>query len=495
MIALVLLAWAEAPAPPPPAEAPAAPSERKPDPAVITDGELRLLGSLPPDVVLDTEGHRLGQGPVLDSRLRARVDVRQPGWRLAVAGDLFEGQLAGDPWDVRGDEDARDRELVGVLGAHAFDLRRLSVGGRIGPVDVEGGLTTSHWGLGMVANDGDHDPWFGRDDFGDRVLRVRLATRPLGDGKPLTVLVAGDRVVEDDTAEWSPWGGGEAAWQAIASALWADPAFTGGLYAVYRHQVEADGERTTDVGVLDGYAALPLPSGALDLELAAEGATILGRTSRAQSYNAREGLGVASAGLTGVVSMSPDPWSAALRAGWASGDGDPDDGGSHDFAFDRDFDVGMVLFDELQGAIDAAAYAQLQDPEHSGGAPDGAEALVAEGAFRRAAFVQPVGGVKPTRWLGARAGVLFAWATAPPSQPYATYRNGGVPTNHLGEPTEGYWLGSELDWALTVGDAAWKVGKVETRPALLVQGGHLFAGPNLGGGTVSLWTLTGRVRW
>lgn len=493
MILLLSLAWAEAPAPLPEGPTPLA------GPPFSTAGEARLLFSLPPAAVgVDDEGGTLGQGPVLDSRLRVELAAHAVGWNLRTEWDLFDAQLAGDPWDIPGDLDARDRQLVDPLRGDAFLARALALDGRLGPVAVDAGLMTSHWGLGMVANDGAHDPFFGRADFGDRVLRLRLATRLVEqDGRALTLVVAGDRVVEDELAEWSPLTGGQAAWQGIASVIWGSDAGRVGLYGVYRHQAEADRERATDAGVIDLYGDVPFGLGGWTVRAAAEGAAILGRTSRAQSYNARDGLAVASAGLTGLVQVTPPagPLGAVLRGGWASGDGDPDDGASNDFTFDRDFDVGMVLFDELLGAVDAAAYAQIADPEHAGGPPDGAETLVAEGAFRHAAFVQPLVTVVPVPWLSARAGVMAAWNTAPVYQPFTTTRNGGVPTNHLGEPTAGYALGTEVDWALTLGDVPLELGAITTRPALLLQGGHLFAAANLGGGTVSLVTATGRVRW
>lgn len=462
-----------------------------------TWGELRLLGSLPPELTVDTEGHTLGQTGVLDSRLRAGMGYARDDWRVRGEMDLFSGQLAGDPWDVPGAEDARDREVVNVVRGDAFRARRFSVDGMAGPVSIEAGLMTSHWGLGMLANDGAHDPEFGRADFGDRVLRVRFATRPVK-GTPLAVVIAGDRVVDDETATWSPFTGGQTAWQGIASVLYGTPDTTrAGLYGVYRHQTELDGLRTTQAGVVDLYADVPVTLTGMKLRFAAEGAGILGSTSRAQSYNSRDGLVVQSAGAVALVEARPDklPLRGALRAGWASGDADPDDGFSQDFGFDRDFDVGMVMFDEVQGAVDAAAYAQLTDPEHSGGAPDGADALVGEGAVRAATFLQPIVSVKPRKWAEIKLGAVFAWNTKPISQPFATYRNGGVPANFLGEKTSGYALGTELDWAITLGDTETKVLKLATRPALVIQGGHYLASAEMGGGTHTLLTATGRVRW
>lgn len=494
MSALLLLAtaaWAQDAGP---ASVPAPPDR---PPAFTTDGELRLLGSMYPDVVVDDEGTSTGGGFVLDSRLRGGLTWQRDAWKVGAELDLVEGQLAGDPWDLSGGVDARGRHELDALDDGLVELRRAYVEGRVGLVGIQAGLVTSHWGLGMVANDGAHDPWFGRADFGDRVLRLRLATRPLDGGQtPLTFVLAGDRVVEDDTAEWNPLEGGQAAWQGIGSVLWQGDQ-TVGLYGVYRNQTETDGERTTEVGVLDLYGDAPIALGAWTLRLAIEAAAIAGSTDRTQTYNAREGLSVSSGGVTGLATLSPegDKLLCVLRGGWASGDGDPDDDGSHDFAFDRDFDAGMVLYDEVQGAIEAQTHAQLLDPGNSGGPPEGVDALVTEGAFRRAAFVQPLVGGKPLSWLDLRAGVAVSWATAPPSQAFLTYRNGGVPVNHLGQPTSGYALGTELDWAVKVGDVDMEVGRDALRPALLVQGGHLLAADNLGGGTVTLVTATGRLRW
>lgn len=481
----------------PAAPAPAAEASGPKKPPLTVSGDLRLLGSLPPEAVVDPEGTTLGQGPVLDTRVRLGAAYAVDTWSFRTEWDLYDAQLAGDPWDVSGTEDARGREAVGLDAGRSFVARRLSLEGRVGVVGVEAGLVTAHWGLGMLANDGAHDPEFGRADFGDRLIRVRVATRPVA-GVPLTVAIAGDRVIEDETASWSPFLGGQAAWQGLASALWGEAGKPrAGIYGVYRNQTEADGLRVTEVGVVDLYGDAPLTIPGWTFRVAGEAAGILGTTSRAQTYNARDGLVVQSAGALALLEARPDavPVRAIARAGWASGDGKLEDGYSRDFTFDRDLGVGMVLFDELQGAVDAAAYAELTDTTHSGSAPDGAETLVAEGAVRHASFVQPVIGVTPRPWIDVKAGVLFAWNTSPIVQPFATFRNGGVPTNHLGQPTTGYALGTEIDWAVTLGNVEAELLGVKALPALVVQGGHLLASADMGGGVVTLVTATGRLRW
>ncbi len=469
-----------------------------------TWGELRLIGAQPPDLVLNSDGQMLGQDFHLDSRLRVGLAAGSPVWRFSTEWDLFEGQLAGDTWDIPTDEDRRERDAMGVLRQGSFDARRLAVNGRLGPIGIEAGLVTSHWGLGMVANDGAHDPTFGRNDFGDRVIRLRLGSRPFGGGKvPLIVAVAADRVIEDEIGEWTPLGAetpedrGQDAWQVIGSVLWNDVAKEqkAGLYGVWRYQTEADGERVTNAAVLDGYWDWRFVSGETEVRAAIEAATILGHTSRAQTYTSRDGVKVRSGGITGLIEVDNDqvPVEGLLRGGWASGDGNADDGTLHDFGYDRDFDVGMVMFDEVQGAIDAATWTQLNDSSHSGSPPEGVDALVTEGAASHMLFVQPVLISEPVDWLELKLGWLAAWSTRPVSQPFSTYRNGGNPANHLGNPTSGYKLGGELDWSVKVGDEPLSAAKL--RPALLVQGGHYFASEDMGGGTHSLIMATGQLRW
>jgi hypothetical protein len=121
------------------------------------------------------------------------------------------------------------------------------------------------------------------------------------------------------------------------------------------------------------------------------------------------------------------------------------------------------------------------------------DALVSEGAAKAVLFVQPVLEIEPIDVLSLKVGWLPAWSTRPIAQPFTTYRNGGVPQNHEGTTTSGYWLGQELDWAVLVGDQP--VTDAGLRPALLIQGGHYLASDDMGGQTHHLLMAEGRVRW
>ena len=189
-----------------------------------------------------------------------------------------------------------------------------------------------------------------------------------------------------------------------------------------------------------------------------------------------------------MLGMRDDTIQVGLSSGFATGDGDPNDDTMADFSFDRNFDVGMVLFDEVMGSIDAAHYNLVTDPSYAGRPPDGVEATVNEGSFRRATYVQPRVEVTPVSWARARLGALFAWSTAPVSHGFYTLRNGGVPVNHLKQPTSGYALGTELDWSLQIGPFLDDDHFLsDTRVSF--QGGHAFLDSNLGGERVDRYIM------
>lgn len=446
-------------------------------------------------MLLDPEGGTTGwTGPQVDARLRLRIDGAWGRGRLALESDVFAGPVLGDTWDLAA-LDERGRDTLDPLALAAF--RKANVGVRLPFADLQVGLDTSHWGLGVLANDGASDPLFGRTDFGDRVLRARLATMPLGEERPLYLVLAGDRVVSDEQARWAA---GDAAYQAIAALLWDDPGDGGaprrlGLYGVHRRQTDADG-RFLRVTVLDATGAATVPVGALRYTAATEGALILGGTDVSRTLAAPEGVGVRAGGAALHQSLgdAEDRWVGHLRAALASGDRSTDDDRVTDFRFDRDHDVGMVLFDEVLSAIDLDAWRRVTDPDGGAVPPDGVDVLAAEGAFHQAFALQPALQLAPVPWLDLRVGGLFAWSTGPISHPWRTFRAGGAPTNHLGRPADGRYLGSELDWAIGTREAAWPRGTF--RPTLQLQVGHAWPSEALSGGVarVDHLLLLARVR-
>lgn len=459
-----------------------------------TDGEARVVVTDTPDIQVDAEGTKSGQGTVLDTRLRLGGAARIGTWRLRTEWDVLSGQMAGDTWSIDESYDERDRAELRARTLGGVIPRALAVDGRLGDFRVTAGLQTSQWGLGLLANDGAQDNYFGRSDFGDRVLRISATTAPFArtaggatlpglpeDRAPILLTLAVDSVVADDLARWSL---GQGAYQGIAALQWrGDHARSLGVYGVGRLQLEGDG-RKTSIGALDVTGDWPVPLGdsGWTARVAAEAAGVVGSTTRASSYQGRDGLVVQAgiAALQSSVHAPDDRFVARLHAGWSSGDRDPDDEVTADLAFDRDYDVGMVLFDEWRGAIEAGTSALLTDPQYAGSPPDGIDAVTTEGAFRRASYLQPMVEVNPTPWVTVRVGAVLAVANTLESQPFYSARAGGAPRNHLNEPIEpGLALGSELDWSIRAGAPAeigWPI-----RPEVRVQGGHAFVSERVAG--------------
>ncbi|MCP4867359.1 MAG: hypothetical protein GY898_01405 [Proteobacteria bacterium] len=484
------------------------------DPGIFlfeTTGEYRLNFSFLDDFAVDAEDPALthGQTKYLDQRIRARVDLQLARLRLATEWDLLSGQLAGDAWNL-GSLDDRRRDIHGAVSPSGFVPRRASAMLRWKALDIELGLVTSNWGLGLIANDGNQDSMFGRNDLGDRVLRLRFTGRPLhANAEPgpyankFLLTAAFDVVFDDDVGSLMD---GQLAMQGIVSAFLYDPGHCNhGLYVVYRNQQEPNDTGSTDVVVIDGYADRTLHIGeTTTLRLALEGAFIVGRTSRALTYQAPDELRVASGGLVAqaTVGLFDKKLQIHGRGGIASGDKNPDDHWSTQFNFDRNFDNGSVLFDQVLGAVNLGTHGLVTDPENSGYAPRGVDALANEGAAGGIFFLQPIVQGTPLPFLDLKAGAMLAFSSSEHRQSFYSFRAGGTPTNHHQQAVTGRLLGTEIDWSVTFGGPL--PFKAEDAPvldlALQVQGGHLFLGEALrsaddGAQIVNHVQMTGRFRW
>ncbi len=470
-------------------------------------GEYRLQASILSPFAVNPDGLEHGQTGVLTNRIRAGFGLQAQRFFFGTEWDFLSGQIAGDLWQIAGTVDDRHRyQYAAVTPNGAITPRRLSVGAKWASHGFEVGLVTSDWGLGMLANGGDRDPWFGQNEFGDRVVRARFTGRPLhsqaGHETPNALNVTGafDLVLADDTTNLVD--DQQLTLQGIFSVLWLEPKTARhGVYLVLRNQRELVEQTNTTVFVADGLADqwVDLGTSGGRLRIAAEGALIVGSTDRSTTYNSRDKLTVVSGAVTGLATVvAPgEKLRVHLRGGFATGDSQPDDGLSTGFTFDRDFDAGMVLFDQVLGAVDAATHVYLTDPENSGQPPAGVDATVREGAVGQTIFLQPVLEADPLDWLNLKAGVLFAVATAPVAQPFVSYRAGGVATNHHGEKPLSRALGTEINWAVRLGKALPLPGEAPPQVHLLVQGGHAILGDALVGGRDAVHNvlLTGRFRW
>ena len=247
--------------------------------------------------------------------------------------------------------------------------------------------------------------------------------------------------------------------------------------------------RSTRVTVVDAFTDLHVPiTEGLNLHLAAEGAGITGKTNRSTTYNARDRVHVLSAGPSVsrcwvcVTTPSRSDSAAGSRQVMATQMTTPWR------------TLALTVTSTSAWSSSTRSWAASMPPittssptSYAGRPPDGVEATVNEGSFRRATYVQPRVEVTPVSWARARLGALFAWSTAPVSHGFYTLRNGGVPVNHLKQPTFAMRSAQSLDWSLQIGPFLDDDHLSDTRVPF--QGGHAFLDSNLGGERVDRYIM------
>jgi hypothetical protein len=331
------------------------------------------------------------------------------------------------------------------------------------------GQQGSHWGMGLLANDGDHPTMFGDYQRGSLSERILFATTPFGKGTPLSIAVAGDVIFQDQTADLVQ--DHDRAFQGVLAVLYKTPPAEVGFYGVIRHQ-ERDHQAVdlftpyTDsltVGVFDLAArfTVPVPGSRSFAYGQAEGALIVGSTSflrgayshpidptqKREDELIRSFGAAATLGAVHVSGAGKDTWGdlvGEVEVGYASGDANPDDGVSKRFTFDANHRVGLVLFNQVLAWKTARAATIAQDPDLVARAAPGLDLLPSRGAVFGAQYLNPRMIFRPRRWLDLKTGVVVAQTTADLVDPYHQDALGNV-TNYEGGISRRHDLGLELD--------------------------------------------------
>ena len=227
---------------------------------------------------------------------------------------------------------------------------------------VMAGYMMSHWGMGLVANDGDHGWTPGSAAFtdprrGDNVLRFMLASGPLEEAAGLQLAVSYDFPQYDDSILK-----GDTSGQVVGAVrIGVGSPYTAGVYAAWRQQENKEG-RGLDVVALDATAAAKFELGTgLSMTVEAEGVVILGETTLAPNndFDTHEVLQVGAAARV------------AVDAGWiggvadfiyASGDQNLDDDTQHGFKTDSNYHMGMLLFRQVLAAQSGRGSHTAGDP-------------------------------------------------------------------------------------------------------------------------------------
>lgn len=455
----------------------------------------RLGGQYNSGFRIDPAGNTSTSGIEYSSRIRvsAVADTQDGDHRWVVGGvlavDAIDGTLAGGP-TLAGDD------LPGS-GSDAVVLQNAWFGARYGKIfGVRVGAMTTHWGTGLLANDGTQglttarNDWFAQSRASDRVLRALIHSMPfaLDPNSPLRglMLSAGvDKVLDDEMANTLK---GQNAMQAFGAArFFLAESRSFGIYYVRRWQhndagAELNPGKDVRVHVID--AALDLDWRNKEthrgLRLEAEVAGILGDTSLSPTpdfprhdveqlgaFARATYVGVADTGLT-----------LQLDGGYFSGDANVDDGKINAFRADRNFRQGLVLFDRVLAWQTGRARLTASDPMLVGIPAEDLDRLASQGAVFDAITVYPKVGFRIVEWLEVYGGALLAWAPAPVLDPLSTrIYGGGQPYNFAGAKPDGHYLGTEVDlgvratWNLA---DPWKAAvQVGLEQGILLPGGAL----------------------
>lgn len=384
--------------------------------------------------------------------------------------DAFSGRVTDAPTAAGASDGAPNSG-----GSDAAVLRKANVAvSYAGLVTLRAGVDMSHWGLGLVANDGAHGWTPGSAAFtdprgGDRVLRGQLILRTPGEAS-VGVALGADKVLGDDVLL-----AGDSAWQAVAAVFYEAPTLRAGLYSVARAQ-SSRADRELVVGVADVFASGEVDLGAgLRLTLGAEAAFIFGTSELAASAS-YETHDVLQAGVVLRAGLEKERFGGVVDFVYASGDEDLDDRLQGAFKADPNFSLGLVLFPYVMAAQTARSAHNAVRPDLSGYPPEDLERLPTRGSVSNTVAVFPRVWVRPARGLEVYGGILVAFADAPPTDPLNTRLAGGEPRNARDRAPGGY-LGTELDLGVRYRMLAWG-----SAIDLGLEGGVLLAGDALRGG-------------
>jgi len=164
-----------------------------------------------------------------------------------------------------------------------------------------------------------------------------------------------------------------------------------------------------------------------------------------------------------------------MEVGYASGDSNPFDTEVKNFKFHPDFNVGMILFEDLWGNISSAsAYNAVNKFGEAGPvAPLGSALLPTNGSVTNAVYVKPTVKVFPHKNLECLLSLLWARTATDVVDPAidGLFGGGAGIYNPYGGNSDNSFLGVEIDFGVQY-TYEWKYFDT----VLGVQYGHLFPG-------------------
>lgn len=384
----------------------------------------------------------------LASDIQARVGIKfntglvlKPvNLALVYEHDVVTGALSGKPDGLGGE---------GYTNSHGIEthLRKAYVRASLGYLlHLTGGFMTSHWGLGLMANDGAHGWHPGSAHFadprgGDRTIRVMLASGPLTH-LGLVVALGHDWVRHDDVMLE-----GDSARQIVgAVTLGHGKPTTLGFYGVSRRQEAVDGD-TIEVGVVDMYfrTTHELRSD-IRLTVELETALVLGETTLAPSPS-NPTKDILQVGAAFRASLDAGKLGAVLDFLFASGDSNFDDSQQNNFNADPNYEMSLFLYRYVMSGQTGRAPFTASDRTIVGYPSEDLDRLPTRERTTNTIAIFPRLWWRPLGGLEIYGGPLIAFTAVPLADPYNSRLAGGDPRNALnGEP--GRYLGTELDFGI-----------------------------------------------
>ena len=426
-----------------------------------------LRSELSSGFMVDRYGNELASSPAISPQIRlgARFDS---GLRLDPVAILAEIEH-----DVLTGAERSSPELAGNGFANTeglgHELRKAFVRASYGYVaHLSLGFQTSHWGMGLLANDGAHG-WepgsarFSDPRSGDRVLRAQLATGPHTDAG-LTVAVGADLLAGGYLGDDDALLEGDQAMQLVGGLLLGmGKPHGGGAYVVRRHQEAQDGS-ATDVWVFDLTGRTMIDLSVARLSFEAEGAVIFGDTELAPTtdFPVHE---VLQTGLAFRASLDAGEVGSVVDLLFASGDQNIDDDTQHAFKADPNYEMGLLLFRHLLSGLTARGSITAGDPTLLGVPSEDLDRIPTRGSATNTVAVFPRVRYRPIAGLETYAGPLFAFAVMPMVDPFNTRIAGGEIRSALNGPG-GIYLGTELDLGV--------------RYRMNIEGGEITVGGEVG---------------
>ncbi len=440
-------------------------------PAQASDGVQRLneesflrvesLGQGLSQFGLDDEGTLNDRDWWVDARFLGGFAYQWNQFNLEVELEAWTGQLTGDTTRIgtrRGEDTFQSRRDQGVPWYTILPQRAsVSIDTDLGVVRL--GHQTYHWGLGLLVQDGRQSRDFGIAMRNNLVERIAFGTKPfkvLSNApkwlQDATGFVAADVVFRDDNASLLA---GDLAASGVLGLKIEQDNWSMGLIESFRYQRDRtdsdfplETPSTLRVLTSDIYAKVPLwiQNGRARISAEIEAAFIYGKTNRPYlDETVEEGASVQALGAVARLSYEPtDSLNIKLETGYASGDQDTRDDVYRVFTFHSDYQVGMVLFDQVMPMLTARSVDRIHDPELLQQAPASTRFLVNQGALRNARYLYPVIGYQPSQALEFKLAYLMAFSAAGAVDPFQSGINGGYNLGFDGEIANSRNLGQEL---------------------------------------------------